>query len=108
MDYTTAHRTLAAIEASRSATLVHQLLEGAARYARLRAQWWLSDATTRRELDAERTAAHNAFIDACNILSRKMAQDGEDNGWRETLTSDRREIGDFACLLTAILGLRAR
>jgi hypothetical protein len=59
-------------------------------------------------MDPSRTTAHNAFIDECNILSRAMAAAGESNGWRAEIGTDRKEIGDFACLLHAVIGIRAR
>jgi hypothetical protein len=55
-----------------------------------------------------RTAAHNAFIDSCNILSRQMAKSEESTAWRGTLGTDRREIGDFACFIALFVGLAAR
>jgi hypothetical protein len=78
------------------------------RYARIRTDWRLSDPETRRSMDATRTAAHNALIDACNILSRNMAQHGESIAWRKRLGDDRKVIGDFACHLHCLLGLEAR
>ncbi len=42
------------------------------------------------------------------ILSRAMAKDGEKSDWRAQLGDDRKVIGDFACLVHAILGLRSR
>ena len=59
-------------------------------------------------MERRRTAAHDRLIDACNILSRQMAKEGEDNSWRADLGEDRRRIGDFACMLHCLLGLRAR
>jgi len=55
-----------------------------------------------------KTVSHDAFIDSCNILSRNMAKAGEDNSWREVLGDNRKEIGDFACYLSCILGIKAR
>ena len=59
-------------------------------------------------MDPERTRAHNALIDCCNILSRNMRTAGEDNSWRVALGDDRKAIGDFACLLHCLLGISAR
>ena len=47
-------------------------------------------------MDGTRTAAHNALIDALNILSRAMIKAGEDTTWRKQLGNDRQEIGDLA------------
>jgi hypothetical protein len=88
--------------------LKDDLLARAARYARLRTDWQLAEHDLRRELDGSRTAAHNALIDACNILSRAMNERGRDISWRARLGQDRREIGDFACYIHCVLGLSAR
>ena len=83
-------------------------VEAAARYAQIRVAWAMSDAAGRRAMDPSRTSAHDVFIDECNILSRAMAAAGESNAWRAEIGTDRREIGDFACLLHCAVGLRAR
>lgn len=59
-------------------------------------------------MDASRAAAHDTFIDACNILSRAMLAAGEPIAWRAEIGTERGDIGDFACLLHCVLGLRAR
>jgi len=59
-------------------------------------------------MDQRRTLAHNAFIDACNIMSRNMGKNDEDNSWRAALGEDRKVIGDFACYIHCFLGLEAR
>jgi hypothetical protein len=83
-------------------------LEAAVRYAEFRVAWGMVDASGRKAMDPSRTTAHNVFIDECNILSRAMAAAGESNGWRAEIGTDRKEIGDFACLLHAVIGIRAR
>ena len=93
---------------SQHQVLAKSLLKAAVRYARMRVDWYLFDVEQRMELDAERTAAHNAFIDTCNIMSRNMAKAGEDISWRTAISNDRKIIGDFACLLHAVMGLMAR
>lgn len=77
-------------------------------YARIRADWMVSSREERIAMDQRRRIAHTAFIDACNILSRTMGNEGEDNSWRAELGDDRKVIGDFACHLHAILGIEAR
>ena len=56
----------------------------------------------------ERRSAHNVFIDACNIMSRNMIKNGEDASWRKELGDDRKVIGDFACYISFVLGIKAR
>ena len=89
-------------------SLVKSMIKSAVRYSRLRVDWLLSDQEGRMELEEERTIAHNAFISSFDILSRNMSQSGEDNHWRFQIGSDRKDIGDFACLLHAVLGIQAR
>ena len=88
--------------------LVNSLLKSAVRYSRIRVDWSFSDREQRNELDAERTASHNAFISTCDILSRNMLKSGEDNSWRTQIGNNRKDIGDFACLIHAVLGINAR
>lgn len=83
-------------------------LAAAARYAEIRVAWLLADSSERKALDAPRSAAHTAFIDECNILSRSMVAAGDSNAWRAVIGIEREDIGDFACLLHCVLGLRAR
>ena len=97
-----------AIAKSKLSALRRQFLEAAVRYAEKRTAWALASPDERRTLGAARSAAHDAFIDACNILSRNMAEGGEDNSWRRRIGTDRKEIGDFACFLHCLLGLTAR
>jgi len=88
--------------------LVSSLLKLAIRYARLRVDWLMADIENRNAMEQERTAAHNAFISSCDIVSRNMLKTGEDAFWRKQIGADRKDIGDFACLLHAVMGLRAR
>ena len=88
--------------------LKDDLLQYAVRYARIRVDWYFLDIDARRETDENRSRAHNAFIDACNILSRNMGKKGLDIEWRAKLGNDRKVIGDFACYVHAYIGVMAR
>ena len=88
--------------------LLQDVVAGAVRYARLRVDWALTAREDRVPMAGARTAAHNALIDSCNILSRAMLRAGESNLWRESLGDDRKAIGDMACHLHCLLGLAAR
>jgi len=103
-----ARQILGNVEQSSLDSLRRQLLATAVRYARLRVEWQLAGVNERAELDVTRTAAHNALIDACNILSRNMRKHDEDNQWRAQLGDDRKVIGDWACFVHCELGVRAR
>ena len=108
MDIDRATEAFEAIRATQHESLRHDLIRAAVNYAYYRAEWSLAKPEQRREMNSARTAAHNTCIDACNILSRQMAKSGEPTGWRDTLGTDRKEIGDFACFVTLFVGLSAR
>ena len=84
------------------------LYRNAARYAALRTSWHLSSRETRGELDGRRTVAHNALIDATNVLSRNLANEGRDVSWRNDFGDERKVIGDFAVFLAAKLAILVR
>lgn len=88
--------------------LRRDLEQAAVLYAHQRATWSLAAAEERRAMEAGRTATHNAFIDACNILSRAMLRSGEDASWRTALGDDRKAIGDFACHVHCQIAMAAR
>ena len=90
------------------ASLRRDLIRAAVTYAHQRAEWYLAGAELKGDMSHARTAAHNAFIDACNILSRQMAKSGESTDWRGMLGTDRKEIGDFACFVALFVELSAR
>lgn len=108
MDLHKAKRCLEKIEATSLESLRRDLIAACVRYAHFRAEWQIATLEKRTEMDGGRRLAHNALIDACNILSRNMASRDEDNTWRAELTNNRKEIGDFACYVHAVLGIRAR
>jgi hypothetical protein len=88
--------------------LRQELIIAAVNYSRIRVDWYLAVSEERARIESGRTAAHDRFIDACNILSRYMGQHNESNAWRVALSDDRKVIGDFACYIHAIYGLKAR
>ena len=108
LTYDNARRCYGIICESALSSLRDDLFRKGVEYARVRAEWQLSSREERIELDQRRTLTHNTFIDACNILSRNMAKEGEDNSWRAELGDDRKIIGDFAFFLHCFLGLAAR
>lgn len=58
------------IEAAGDDELKRELYRRAVNYATIRAEWYFLTPAERIENDPKRSAAHNAFIDACNILIR--------------------------------------
>lgn len=108
MDIDRATTAFEAIRATQHESLRHDLIRAAVNYAHYRAEWFLAEPEQRREMEQDRTTAHNAFIDACNILNRQMAKSGESPHWRELLGADRKEIGDFACFVVLFVSLGSR
>ena len=89
-------------------SIKEDLINYAVEYSRIRVDWYLAEEVEKDEMENLRRAKHNAFIDSCNILSREMIKAGEDASWRKVLGNDRIAIGDFACFINLILGIRAR
>lgn len=89
-------------------TLRNSIYQKALRYCIIRNEWILMEPSDRLENDLERTILHNSFIDALNIMSRNMSQNGEDNKWRMLLGNDRKILGDFACFIVYMNGVKAR
>lgn len=108
MDIVTVQNIYLLLKSSKHKGIVDSFLKSAVRYARIRVDWLMSDLETKVDMEAERTAAHNAFISQCDILARNMTNAGENASWRKTIGTDRKEIGDFACLLHAVMGINAR
>jgi len=88
--------------------LVDEMVISAVKYSRIRTNWRLSSFEEKREMDCGRTKNHNSFIDTCNSLGKYMSKIGLDISWRERMGHDRKEIGDLACYIHAILGIEAR
>lgn len=96
------------IKGSQLIALRRELVLKAIAYAQIRAQWQQYTLDQRRDMDQARSLAHNAFIDACNIMSRNMGKHAEDNSWRAILGDDRKAIGDLACYIHCYVGIEAR
>ena len=107
MEYVTALSIYKSISETEQKKVLNELVLSAVEYARIRTDWYLSDKERRIELNERRTAAHNTLIDSCNILSQEMVKNGENISWRDTLGEERVDIGDFACYLHSILGVKA-
>jgi hypothetical protein len=95
-------------ENSKLIDLKKSLYKNAISYAYLRSKWLSVDREEREAMHEERRSAHNVFIDACNIMSRNMIKSGEDASWRKELGDDRKVMGDFACYISFVLGIKAR
>ena len=107
MEYSTASNLYNQISETEQKDLLNDLVLSALEYARIRTDWYLSDKDRRIELNERRKASHETLIDSCNILSREMAKKGENISWRDTLGDEIEDIGDFACYLHCIMGIKA-
>ena len=88
--------------------LYNNFLEGAVAYANVRAGWLLLSNDEKMEQDKGRTYKHDSVINRVNILARYLDKIGKDVSWREELGESRKAIGDFACYVSLVYGLRAR
>ena len=82
------------------------MFRAAARYAKIRAEWFTYPLQERAVMDDERTSAHDHFISSLNTIANMQGETGRQ--WRERLGNDRKEVGDFACYITLFRGLEAR
>lgn len=88
--------------------LYNDFLEGAIAYANVRAGWLLLSNDEKMEQDKGRTYRHDSVINRVNILARYFEKTGKEVSWREELGESRKAIGDFACYVSLVYGLRAR
>ena len=93
MDFEAAKGIYFQINQTKQTVLMRRVVDAAVRYARLRVDHLLAAADRQPMLGHERSAAHNAFIAACNTLAGAMADNGEDASWRRALGQDRKTIG---------------
>ena len=108
LTYRNFHKFYHAIENSKQIEAKKSFYKNASRYAQMRVNWFLVDREEREGMHEERRSAHNVFIDSCNTMSRIMIKNGEDATWRKNLSDDRQVIGDFACYISFVLGIKAR
>ena len=108
LSYKNFYKFFTIIDNSKHIEMKKSFYRNAVRYAKLRADWYLVDREQRALMHEERRSAHNIFIDFCNIMSRSMIKDGDDISWRKELGDDRQVIGDFACYISFVLGIKAR
>jgi len=78
------------------------------RYSNLRFKWYFTDMENKKEMDKERTAAHNSLISCWNALCRYMNNQGIELASNALFPNDRKNIGDLACYLCAIIGIMSR
>lgn len=74
MNCDAARCSYALIKSTKSPLPKRELLVAVVRYAKIRTDWQLVGSKERRDMSRRRTIAYDAFIDACNILSRKMRE----------------------------------
>lgn len=87
---------------------LESFLEKAIKYSQIRAKWELYSNEEKAEKDPNRTSTHDGVIIAANVLSRLIASDGTDAGWRERLGDNRKRVGDYACFVAYMMGVSNR
>ena len=84
----------------------------AARYANIRATWYLLSRSPRMESDDARTACHDSVICHLNAIARCMEMKGWNTAWRDELGRNerlhRKRIGDFACYVAYVYAVNSR
>ena len=90
-----------------------QLTELGFDYLKLRIDWASSAPANRQEIDAARTRAHDAFIAALDMFTRRASAQGATLARRKSfgtggVAEERKRIGDFACYLAFDLAIQAR
>jgi hypothetical protein len=108
MDLTEATSIFETLKTSTHKQEFEDLLSCAIIYSRIRVDWYINIEHGLEVDESHRTHAHNDFISACAALSEKMKESGEDIAWRFRIGKDRKSIGDFACMLHAVIGIKAR
>jgi len=97
-----------ALQTSKHKQEFDDLIACAIKYARIRTDWYLATEKGLVVEENERSYSHDDFIACCAELSKKMKESGEPSEWRFKIGKDRKAIGDFACLLHAVIGIKAR
>ena len=85
-----------------------KLMNQALVYVSYRVKWMGMNRQERIEVDEERTRNHNLFIAYKNELAKYMYKNKMSIAWEDRLGEDRKRIGDFACFLVLIWGIKAR
>lgn len=88
--------------------LYTEFLNGAVGYAHTRAKWSFMSPEEIGNEDERRTREHDDFISSIAILARYAKGKGYDASWEAILERDRKDIGDFACYIHAIIGIEHR
>ena len=98
MNLHAAQQSFDTVATSQLEDLKRDLSRAAQRYTGMRVEWRLTTSDERPQMNAARTRAHDALIDAFNTLSREQTKRGEGNSWRKTL-------GDMAAYFILLIAL---
>ena len=85
-----------------------KFISSAISYAMVRSSWLLLTEEQKSALDKNRAIKHDLVITNIDILSRYLRENGKECDWRKELSDSRKRIGDFACYIAFIYGLKAR
>ncbi|CAM3223962.1 hypothetical protein [Vagococcus fessus] len=87
------------------------VIEAASDYVKKRNDWLTYTIEQKQQMDASRTAQHNAFMATLQPLARYMTMKEWDATWYDTLINvdhERQKQGDFAGYLLCIGCIKAR
>ncbi|MFA5635174.1 MAG: hypothetical protein WC977_04635 [Anaerovoracaceae bacterium] len=88
--------------------LYNDLLKDAIDYSNIRAKWNFKTPGEKENAGKSRTNLHDVFISDIEIMARYAKSKGRDASFEEVLALDRKDVGDFACFVHAIIGIRCR
>lgn len=88
--------------------LYTDFLDKAIEYAHIKARWSFMTPGELGGSNKNRSVQHDLVISSIAILARYAKSKGYDASWDTILDRDRRDIGDFACHIHAIIGIGRR
>lgn len=88
--------------------LYNDFLEQAVNYATARTRFYFVTPKEIGEANNRRTELHDSFITSIHTLVHHAKSNGYDALWATILERDRRDLGDFASFIHAIIGIGRR
>lgn len=77
-------------------------------YAQARGEWLLLNREEKQAKDEMRTVKHNKVILALKIVIAYLKQQGKEFDWFESITGNRKQMGDLACYVAYVYSVNAR
>ena len=86
----------------------NRLIPKAVEYSDYRSRWLGMSTIEQNNIERDRACNHDIFVDTKNDLGKYMLDHNMDITWTILLGEDRKNIGDFACYLSYVQGIKAR